>query len=323
MKILYIANDAQPGSPLGYCPNAQYIAAAFRELGHEIKILDESGLIASTILNELNGKNYDLILTEEARLEGDFTNDGETDKILGLFLPIMKHAGIPIVPWLTNIFWGIMRREIQIHTNPIFKADIVFTTDGGNQEKFENAGVNHVLLRQGIHAPEAYISKVPFKTSAEIGFIGSIYENIWEYRKGLVDFLSGEYGRRFEHFGQTGNIRHDKLNNLVSTLKVVVGDSVQSPHYWSNRLYEMIGRGAFLIMPWVEGIDQEFTPGEHFVTYKYGDFEGLKKKVDYYLEHDEERDRIRAAGLSHCLANHTYKHRVSNLLETLKERNII
>mgnify|MGYP001566855233 CR=1 FL=1 len=321
MKILYIGNYAVEGSPLGMCPNAEYIENTFRELGHVVTGMNECEVSPEDILKELES-GYDFILTEEGRLKGDFKNDKGKDVLLGLFNEVMEQD-IPVIPWLTNIFFGIMRRQDQILHNPVFKAKIVFTTDGGHQKEFEEAGVNHVCLRQGIYEPESYISQNRYNTKAEIGFIGSVYEDIWPYRKNLIQFLKQTYGDRFEHFGERGEIRHAPLNDLCATLKIVVGDSVYSPYYWSNRVYEIIGRGGFFIHPAVDGLDEEFMPYKHYIPYKFGDFNNLKRVIDYYLEHNEEREKIRIAGMEYCKKNHTYLHRVKEMLRILKEQKII
>ncbi len=325
MRIFHLGNFAEKGSPLGYCPNAEFISRTFEELGHEVGRFNESSYTHRQILAKLSKGNYNLLFTEEARLKGDFEHDEENDRDImrGYFGEVMRRTNIPTVAWLTNLFWGIMRREAQIKNNPIFKADVVFTTDGGHQWEFEKAGVNHVLLRQGIYQKEAYIAKPEFETTAEIGFIGGLYENIWPYRVDLVKWLKKIYGDRFEHFGLRGEIRHHELNSLVSTLKIVVGDSVYSPHYWSNRIYEIIGRGGFLVTQNVPGLEEEFEPYKHFIPYKMGDFDQLKEILNYYLVHDEERDKIRRAGLEHCKKHHTYLHRVKKLLKTLEEQGVI
>lgn len=328
-NILYIGNFTERESPLGYCPNAMWITETLRSLGHTVTAINEhdADADADAILQETYRQKYDFILTEEGRLRGDFVNDLERgeDIVLGLFSRVLDETKIPIVAWLSNIFYGIMRRELQIKTNPIFRSDIVFSTDGGHDKEFRDAGVNHVNLRMGIYEPEAYLGKpiYPTANTVQVAFIGSIYEEIWPYRKELVDWLGLTYKNKFMHVGARGEVRHDDLNNFVATVKVIVGDSVYSPNYWSNRIYEVIGRGGFIIHPMVEGLEKEFTPYEHFVPYTFGDLKGLKEKIDYYMTHDEERERIRLAGFEHCKKHHTYKHRVQKMLDILKEQEII
>jgi len=56
-----------------------------------------------------------------------------------------------------------------------------------------------------------------------------------------------------------------------------------------------------------------FQDGIHLVT--YADDNELCERMEYYLSHDEERERIAAAGRQCVLAQHTYAHRVQALLD--------
>jgi spore maturation protein CgeB len=40
----------------------------------------------------------------------------------------------------------------------------------------------------------------------------------------------------------------------------------------------------------------------------------MVEKAKYYLEHDEEREKIARAGYDEFINNHTYKHRVEKIL---------
>ena len=319
MKVLIVGTF---GRYHGVCPNHEYIAETFEALGHQVVKLNESDCSADDVIKASQG--CDIMLVEEGRLYGDHssTKDGK-NIIIGLFQRVMDEVKIPIISWLTNLFYNIGPREVELQTNPIFKAKIVFSTDGGHQKEFEAQGINHVLLRQGIHEPEAYLGKPIYPTTADIVFIGSIYENIWGYRKVLKDFLVKTYGDKFEHLGNSGEIRHDDLNNLLATTKVVVGDSVKSDYYASNRIFEMMGRGGFLVFPMSKGLEEQYIPYKHFLPYQYGDFAGLKEIIDYYLVHTEEREKIRMAGFLHTKKYHTYLHRVSMMLRILEKQGII
>jgi spore maturation protein CgeB len=83
---------------------------------------------------------------------------------------------------------------------------------------------------------------------------------------------------------------------LYNSAKIVIGDSVYSPQYWSNRIYETLGRGGFLIHPNVPGIEKEYEPWKEFIPYDYNDFTSLKEKIDYFLTKPKEREKIQMAG---------------------------
>jgi len=131
-----------------------------------------------------------------------------------------------------------------------------------------------------------------------------------------MEFLTSTYGDRFHWYGRTNTaeVRGEKLNDLYNSA-IVIGDSVYSPHYWSNRIYEVLGRGGFLIHPMIEGIEKEFKPFKHFIPYNHHDYKGLKEKIDYFLEHEEERDKIRMAGFAYCKKNHTLDNRCRQFLD--------
>lgn len=55
-----------------------------------------------------------------------------------------------------------------------------------------------------------------------------------------------------------------------------------------------------------------YVPGEDFVYYKSKN--DLLSKIDYYLKHDDGRISIARNGFERTAANHTYKHRVEEIL---------
>ena len=321
-RILYVGNFVADDPVLGTCPNAEWISKTFESLGHTVTRMDEKKCTPQQVIDE-SKRGHDFMLVEEGRLRGDFLPGDGGDILMGLFQIVRDEVDIPIMSWLTNLFYSIMRREIQIRTNPIFKSDIVFSTDGGHEEEFKRDRVNHRCLRQGIFEPEAYMAEPDYPTEAEVGFVGAIYDDIYPYRGELVRWLKHAYGDNFEQFGTKGEVRYDALNRLCAKLKLIVGDSVWSPYYWSNRVYEIIGRGGVLIMPKIPGLNDEFEPYKHYIPYNKGNFAQLKEIIDYYLTHDEEREKIRKAGFEHCKKYHTYKIRCAELIKTLEKKKII
>jgi hypothetical protein len=81
------------------------------------------------------------------------------------------------------------------------------------------------------------------------------------------------------------------------------------------RLYEATGVGTMLMTDEKENLPGLFTPGSEVVTYSGED--ELVERVAYYLEHDEERRAIAAAGQARTLREHTYRHRMEELLAIL------
>ena len=89
------------------------------------------------------------------------------------------------------------------------------------------------------------------------------------------------------------------------------------PYYWSDRVYETLGRGGFIIHPRIKGMEDDFEDKKHLVFYEFGDFEQLKREIDFYLEADDLREEIRRQGHEHVKKNHTYLNRWTTILESL------
>ncbi len=73
--------------------------------------------------------------------------------------------------------------------------------------------------------------------------------------------------------------------------------------------------GGFLLSDWVPAAGKYFVPGKEAVFYS-GEI-NLLRKIDYYLEHEEEKAEIIRAGKQCVLDKHTYTNRVEYLLERL------
>jgi hypothetical protein len=222
------------------------------------------------------------------------------------------------IGWFWDLCWGTSREKI-LYQHPLFRADITLTSDGGERD-WKRYNINHQTLRQGIYEPEAVLGNYRDEYAYDVAFVGTnVHRDAfgWAERDNLLKFLKETYGSGFRHFGSKESIRNLELNDLYASAKVIVGDSVYAPNYWSNRLYETLGRGGFLIFPKIPGIEKEFIPGEHFIPYTIGDHEGLKKKIDYYLGHPKEREEIKLAGFKHCKENHTYTKRCQELIKII------
>jgi glycosyltransferase involved in cell wall biosynthesis len=110
----------------------------------------------------------------------------------------------------------------------------------------------------------------------------------------------------------------ETMLRVTQAAKIVVNTHGDFMRYGGNmRLFEVCGVGAFQIADDRPGISEWFTVGEHLVTYR--DLDHLRELVRYYLDHEEERLRIAAAGQAHVYAHHTYDHRMARLMELIEE----
>lgn len=245
-------------------------------------------------------------------------------------LSAAKDAGVPVVGFHLDKWWDL-KRVNQVYTEPFFRSDLVITADGGHEEQFKAAGVNHHWLAPGVSLPECQRTPVYRPELAhEIIFCGSWneYHPEWSYRLELCNWLRRTYGDRVAMYPRLGQhaLRGQDLVDLYHSSKVMVGDSClvgNATHYWSDRIPETLGRGGFLIHPKVVGMDDHYTDGEHLVTYNLGDFTKLKELIDHYVDADEERQTIAQAGKDHVLETATYEVRMAQVVEILRSKGMI
>ncbi len=79
------------------------------------------------------------------------------------------------------------------------------------------------------------------------------------------------------------------------------------------RAFDIMGCGGFLLSNFQADFLDDFVPGEDFVFYESK--EDLLQKVDYYLDHEEERQAVAKNGHDKVAAGHTYRHRIREMLD--------
>lgn len=306
MRIAFLGNHS-----VSYSSETHH-CSSLEALGHDVVRLQEGKATANQIRAATKG--CDLFVWVH-------THRWHTPGIETV-LSDLKARGIPAITYHLDL-WKGLRREADMHTDPYWQIDHFFTVDRLMADWLNtNTNVRGHYLTAGVYDRECYIDtpKAPF----DLAFVGSRnYHAEWPWRPQLIDWLRGTYGRRFRHYGNggLGVVRGAELNQVYADARIVVGDSLclgyTYPDYWSDRVYETLGRGGFLIHPRVPGMERQFEDGKHLVFYEYGDFDGLRDRIGYYLNHEDEREEIRRAGHEHVKANHTYVDRWTEILETL------
>ena len=82
------------------------------------------------------------------------------------------------------------------------------------------------------------------------------------------------------------------------------------------RVFDVMSIGGFMLSNWQQEIPELFVEGKEIVTYKTP--EELIEKADYYLQHDEERARIAANGYRKVKEQHTYEHRLAQIISIIQ-----
>lgn len=290
------------------------LAWTFQHLGYTVLRFQENAATTEEIIAGRTQGGMELLVyvhTHGWHTPGNLTMES--------CIEFLRKNGCKTCSFHLDRYWGLDRadgRESRVGYHPFFKTDVVFTADGGNQEKFKERGVNHVWLPPAVVERDCYKGNFDQAFACEVAFVGQkSYHPEYPFRAWLIDWLKGVYGPRFRLFpDSTPVVRGARLNDLYASVKVVVGDScfAGSDYYWSDRIPETIGRYGFLIHPRTEGLQIPNSP-----TFAPGDLPDLKEKIDYWLAHEQEREEWREIAAIHVKSNDTYTQRVQKMLEVL------
>lgn len=222
-----------------------------------------------------------------------------------------------------DLYFGLAR-EREAGFGPAWTTGIVFTADGDptTTARLAARGIDHRWIPAAIHSADAWVAAPEGHGGTDIIFVGSShYHPEWPWRTELLDGLHARYGSRFRQFPDGGERIHGRrLNTLYASAPIIVGDSLALPghrNYWSDRFYETVGRGGYLIGPNVPGMEAHFTGGEHLDLYDLGDLDHVFELVDQAQGDREGTRQIGRAGHEHVKAHHTYRHRAEQILHEL------
>jgi len=312
MKIVFVGNHKVDFS------SENHHCKTLESMGHEVIRLQEGLIYSDTILREsLNADMLVFIHTHGVKTRGPYTISHVFD--------VLKRKGIPTVTYHLDLWLGI-GREKDLQEDPFYHSiEYFFTVDQLMAHWFNTeTRVEGVYLPAAVYDKEVYLAPRSSIRPNEVIFVGSKgYHEEWPYRPFLIDNLQRRYRDSFHHIGRDGEgiVRGDQLNQLYADSNVVVGDTLcknfDYPYYLSDRIFETTGRGGFIIHPYVKGIEDLFEIGKEIICYKYGDFDDLYAKIEYFLQNPAEREAIRIAGHERTKRDHTYVNRWKTILERI------
>lgn len=293
-------------------------AKSLESLGHTVNRIQENRTTTDNILAEvLHSDMFIWVHTHGVNIGGSIS--------MTEVLSRLKKIGIPSVAYHLDLYMGLERwREYE--NNPyLSEVEYFFTVD-----KFMADWLNENTKTKGHYIPAGVFDREcvmlqPQRVGYDIVFTGSRnYHKEHPFRPQLIDFLRRTYGRRFIHIGNDGEVgqkRGLQLNQIYRNAKIVVGDTLQVnfdyPYYYSDRLFEVPGRGGFSIFPNIKGVEDCYEDGKEIAIYEHGNLEELRQKIDYYLANEPERETIRHQGFSRTKRDHTYISRWQEILKVV------
>ena len=240
-------------------------------------------------------------------------------------------TGCKIIWWTFDYMAARGNREWFISLAQL--SDMCFMTDGTDEDGFyKKHGVNRIELHQGFdpHIHRPYEDYNNYKEDAEkytcdVAFLGSMYTS---RRKELRRFLQSNYHESFKYWGRDYAVDTeqwgDDFRKAVKHSKIIIGDNFTNDvhGYWSDRVYLTVACGGFFLGSYVNGLENKFKLGVDGEIDAWNDFDDLKNKIDFYLQHDEIRNKVKERGKQLVRNRDSYDDRVKMLLDTLEAKGV-
>ncbi|BFH67247.1 spore maturation protein [Paenibacillus dendritiformis] len=260
----------------------------------------------------------------------------------GMELPVeqvdaVRELGIRTALWITDDpYYTDVMSSIVTHY------DYVFTLEANSVDYYRSIGANVYFLPFGVYPGQFRPLRSPAKVRREISFIGSAY---WSrigmlepilpelMKRGLV--LSGLWWDRMPRYPQYA--RQIELNRWMDPYetsdtyngsKIVINMhrrhddetvnqnriniSAASPN---PRTFEICACATLQLTDVRSDVSKFYTPGQEIETYSSP--QEMLAKIDYYLSHEQERRDIALRALARTMRDHTYAHRLNQVLTTI------
>ena len=191
-------------------------------------------------------------------------------------------------------------------------------------DRFRRAGVPAELNRLAFE-PRILDAVPAGERDWPISFVGSISRHHDERGK-LIESICEEFdfrifGQGVERLPQDSPLRArhcgpawgSGMYRVLGRSKIALNHhiAIAGPYANNMRLYEATGMGALLLTDWKENLHEIFEPGREVAAYRSHD--ECLEMIRYYLEHEDERAAIAAAGQKRTLRDHTYGRRMEEL----------
>jgi predicted AlkP superfamily phosphohydrolase/phosphomutase len=240
----------------------------------------------------LQRENFEELFLRPAHLLLVFKGSGISPDL------IRRYPGRTVLWYQDDIFaTGHAPRDIA-HNAHAF--DTVYSFDRSALDEYRKFGVHDARWLPLAMSPAVH-RKLFLPKEQDVVFVGNVYPN----RAALLERLQ----KRFNVLVTKAYM--DEMVRLFNQAKIVLNLGIGSTGIQS-RVFEALGCGSFLLTNEIPDDTRLFEDRKHLA---YFNDDNIEELIEYYLHHDEERESIALAGYRKAHAEHTYEHRVEQLIK--------
>lgn len=301
MRIVYVGRHNQNNAD-----DEGSITHAFRELGHSVLCLQES------LMNPQKVMTY----TKADLLIFNKWEDIESIKAVSQVIPTVFWY-FDLVAYSDPMLADRCKRRIQWMSEVTPLVLMGFCTDGDWVQSSYNTDPRNAsygklsCLSQGF---DSRLERGVYDHGQRLRILFTGIRKGGSRRESFVDEMNKRYGIMFCNVN-SGMYRERLANMVASTDIIVAPDSPSSDRYWSNRVYNTLGLGGFLLHPYCRELTKQYEHGRDLVYYT--DRMTLHDCIAHYMNNPKDREQAVEHGRLTTLAKHTYRHRVEQMLAKL------
>ncbi|MFQ5329558.1 MAG: glycosyltransferase, partial [Thermodesulfobacteriota bacterium] len=334
----------------GSLPIARYVTTALTAMGYEVAFVDSSlfkdgfGAIKGFTSSDVHeGKLKGLFTTFLSELVMAKVVDFKPDLVFALaqapltpdLLKRLRENGIPSAMWFVEDFTVL---EYWREVAPLY--DYFFTIqDGPCLDALDAIGVENVhylplAADPDIHKPLTVSEDEEGEYGSDISFVGAGYYNRKRLFLKVIDCDLKIWGDGWEGAAplysriarQGARISTEESVKVFNASRININLHSSQRHegvspdgdFVNPRTFELAACGAFQLVDYRAHLPRFFEEGREVICFR--DSEDLRKKIDYYLDHPDERETIARRGRERVLRDHTYGARMAEMMGFLIER---
>ncbi len=205
------------------------------------------------------------------------------------------------------------------------QADIMYLTNRGEVAQYQAHGVNARFITGGCD-PTAHrmVGSTDPLYQSDVAFIGR--PNTPE-RAEFMQVLAKKFdlklwGSGWEKYGLSPvatDVYASEYRQICAGSKIMLGWNIDPTIdlYFSNRTWYTLGCGGFLLTAYCPSLQELFGRGKELDWFET--VEECCEKIEYYLQHDEERQKIVRAGYQLAHNEYSYDTMVNRIIADVKQ----
>ena len=204
-------------------------------------------------------------------------------------------------------------------------ADIMYLTNRGEVPRYREWGVNARFITGGCDPTAHRIEHNPDpRYHSDVAFIGK--PNTPE-RAEFMKALSIKYdlklwGSGWEKYGLSAaatDVYASEYRKICAGAKIMLGWNIDPTIdlYFSNRTWYTLGCGGFLLTAYTPCLEELFGRGKELDWFET--IEECCDRIEYYLQHDEERQKIARDGYRLAHNEYSYDKMVAKIIGDVRQ----